>query len=35
MAEYNSPNVYPCLNDQQFGLNKLETISLARLKKEN
>ena len=36
MAEYNSPDIYPNLNDQQFRLNKIsevETISLVRLKK--
>ena len=38
MAEYNTPSIYPNLNDQQFRLNKiseLETTSLVRLKKEN
>ena len=26
MAEYNSPDIYPSLNDQQFRLNKISEV---------
>ena len=26
MAEYNTPNIYPNLNDQQFRLNKISEV---------
>ena len=26
MAEYNTPNIYPSLNDQQFRLNKTSEV---------